>query len=102
MDYITQMENVDFSFSKIKEAESINNVNEIVKELKRYEEKKVEKHSELYLLNNKIDQLNKKIEEDKIYIQSAMEMNASLIDSNLEDQEKKFEQAGKVKRTFEE
>jgi uncharacterized Zn finger protein (UPF0148 family) len=72
------MEAFDYAFTTIKQLESISNIETIIDTMKRNHDKKNEVHSKMYELNNEIDVLQGKIDENKEYLLLMMEQNAKL------------------------
>ena len=90
------MEEIDKEFTKVKNEESLNNIDDIVKTLKKYHEKCNEKHSQHYMLNNSIDQLQQNVENDTEYIMKALEFNSKLIEEKKEESLEKEEKVKKI------
>jgi len=87
--YIKDMQAFDYSFTTIKKLESISNIEDIIDTMKRNHDKKNEVYSKLYELNNHIDVLQGKIDENKEYLLLMMEQSAILNEKNEERDEKK-------------
>lgn len=96
------MQEVDANFTMIKEAESIDSIEDIVGVLKRYHEKCNEMYSKLYIMTNEIDQLEHTIEENTEYVMKALEFNSKLIQQKKEENDQKVIKAEKLKETQEE
>lgn len=83
------MQAFDYSFSTIKKLESVNNIDDIIDTMKRNHVKKNEVYSKLYELNNQIDVLQGKIDENKEYLMMMMEQSAEMNEFNQENEKTK-------------
>jgi len=87
--YIKDMEAIDYSFTTIKRIESISNIEDIIDTMKRNHSKKNEVYSKMYELNNHIDVLQGKIDENKEYLLLMMEQSAKLNENNEKSEKAK-------------
>lgn len=101
MNYVKDMQAIDYCFSQIKNIDSNTEIDEIISQLKRNHDKKNEVYSKMYELSKQTENLEHKIEEGKEYNFTIMKINTDLIQKNDKEEKEKSTKEEKKKQMIE-